>query len=234
MIVRRRQDSLTHAKLHHIVNTGAPGNRILGYIGIVQAESSKHRRPISVGISIPLSVSGNTLLGFTVLGQYKVVLTFLDTDLGQRNTGYIFRPVSSQVARERCFPNFRRFHICRWVAIASNLVNMLFQAAGIHGFITGIGMGMKRCQIGLFCNADCRFRCFSRCFRCFGCTFRCFGCTFRCFGRLFRFLQTDFIYRCFLGIVSAYYGRFCHAFRRMLMFLITAGCAIGDCNACHA
>ena len=88
--IRLRQDLFVSAKLHHVVNTRTPGNRILGYIRIVQAEGGKHRRPITVGVSVPLTVSGNSLPGFTILGEDKVLLAFCDSELRQSNAGQVF------------------------------------------------------------------------------------------------------------------------------------------------
>ena len=149
--IRQSEDSCIFCKTHHVIYAGAPGNSLLRYICIVQTESKEHCRPVPIGISVPLSISGNTEFCLAIFGKYVVLFAFSIADLRFCHKNEVVRPLTGQLGWQRCLPNGCSFEISSIIGIAGQLMDVLFVATQICNFVAAIGMDMLCGFLSSFC-----------------------------------------------------------------------------------
>ena len=70
----------------------------------MQAEQNEHGRPVTIGIAVPLSVTGNAVPGFSVAGHDIVALTLAAAQLGLGDLHQVICPVIRKI-RQVCLPD---------------------------------------------------------------------------------------------------------------------------------
>ena len=100
---------------------------------IVQAEGNEHGIPLAIGISVPLSIPGIPLQGFSFFLYHIIPGTLRIPQLRLRNGDHILRPFPGQVFfLQRSLPNAGGFHICRRICITGGAVGMFLHPADQH------------------------------------------------------------------------------------------------------
>ena len=135
------------AKLRQIFNprtdTVVDGDVV--HTGIAQAEGNKHAAPVTIGYTVPVTVTGVSMDG-SIFPDGIIPAAFRISQLGFRNGHHIPVTVTAQLHMGKGgFPDLPGFHICIRIGIAGFYVDMYFQST--DGIITFTGMNMFFCCI---------------------------------------------------------------------------------------
>ena len=111
--------------------------------GIIQTERHKHRRPVAVGIAVPLAIAGNAP-PHAVLIHLEVFLAFRHAQLGacHRQDILCIAGASDQF-RQGVFPHIGSLQIGRQVTVAAGRMDMLLQGAFFQNPVTAVRMAVS-------------------------------------------------------------------------------------------
>ena len=110
---------------------------------VVHTEGDEHCTPVTVGIAVPLAISGIALL-YTGLCDHVVQVAFFITQLGLGDLQNVLLPDTSEFyLSEGAFPIGSLFQMGCGIGVTSRLVGMfLYLACQLPNAVAQLGMGM--------------------------------------------------------------------------------------------